>query len=51
MALHPEVEAGTVIGPLPEGTYRFEVRLGRQRLPDVVVDVKANRIDVLRIRR
>ena len=44
-----EVEPGMLLGPLPEGEWRFEVRLGRVRLPDAVAAARAGRIDVLRI--
>ncbi len=49
----PEVSvvAGSLVGPLPEGTYAFEVRLGGVRLPDATATVRAGKVEVLRIRR
>jgi hypothetical protein len=47
----PVVETGTLVGPLPEGTWVFEVRLGGVRLPEATATVRAGRIEVLRIRR
>jgi hypothetical protein len=41
--------AGVLLGPFPEGTCTFEVRLGGVRLPDATATVKAGRIEVLRI--
>jgi hypothetical protein len=44
-----EVEPGMLLGPFPAGEWRFEVRLGRVRLPDAVAAARAGRIDVLRV--
>ena len=49
--LEPVVVRGTLLGPFPEGTWAFEVRLGGVRLPDARATVEAGRIEVLRIRR
>jgi hypothetical protein len=46
----PTAWPGRLLGPFPEGTYAFEVRLGGVRLPDATATVKAGRIEVLRIR-
>ena len=48
--LSPRVQPGTMLGPFPEGELRFEVRLGRVRLPDATATVRAGHIGVLRIR-
>ena len=45
------VSAGDLLGPLPEGTIAFQVRLGGVRLPDATATVRAGRIEVLRIQR
>ena len=42
---------GALLGPLPEGTHTFQVRLGGVRLPDATATVKAGRLEILRIRR
>ena len=43
------VSAGTLLGPLPEGTYTFKVRLGGVSLPDATATVRAGGVEVLRI--
>ena len=40
-----------LLGPFPEGRITFEVRLGGLRLPDLRADVKAGRIEVVRVSR
>ena len=45
-----DVETGARIGPLPAGSYTFEVRLGGVRLPDATATVRAGRLEVLRVR-
>ncbi|MCB9830091.1 MAG: hypothetical protein H6806_10075 [Planctomycetes bacterium] len=49
VALAPRVEPGTILGPLEPGSHRFHVRVGSQRLPDEIVDVRPGEISVLRI--
>ncbi|HEU4396143.1 MAG TPA: hypothetical protein VFS92_11315, partial [Planctomycetota bacterium] len=43
------VMPGTLLGPFPEGTHRFEVLLGGIRIGEASAGVTAGRIGVLRI--
>ncbi|MCK6482130.1 MAG: hypothetical protein L6R43_18875, partial [Planctomycetes bacterium] len=49
--LEVNVRPGLLLGPFPEGSISFEVRLGGLRLPDARATVRAGRIEVLRISR
>ncbi|MCI0342186.1 MAG: hypothetical protein L0216_13755 [Planctomycetales bacterium] len=51
LELQPHVGPGTILGPFPEGTIRFRVRLGRVRLPGVAATVKAGALRPLVIPR
>ena len=42
-------EGGMLLGPLPAGTYPFEVRIGALRLADAVGLVRAGRVEMLRV--
>jgi hypothetical protein len=45
----PVVRAGTILGPLPEGTHAFEAFLGGVRVGEASARVTAGRIGILRI--
>ena len=45
------VEAGLLIGPLPPGTYAFDVLLGTTPIGKITGTVRARRIEVMRLPR
>ncbi len=50
-SLAPRVGIGTILGPFPEGPYRFRVRVGRRLVAEVSAAVKAGTIQPLVIPR
>lgn len=50
-SMRADVHPGTVIGPLPPGTYRFRVWLGQTALRDVTATVVAGRTTPLVLKR